>query len=432
MGMRPDDTKRHGAVGMIGRKAFPSVQTESGPKGFDDYELRLGDVMRGERATLGKSLLDVQRDLKIKASYIAAIENADITAFETPGFVAGYVRSYARYLGMDPDWAFRRFCEESGFDPDPGIAIAGGASQRRKSGSRGAAHDPLANPNVVFVPRGEPLFDGIQPGAIGSVLVLIALIGGIGYGGWKVLQEVQKVTLAPVDQAPGVVAEIDPLAGVADAVGTAPAEDDLALQETRFAESGPVTVDAFDRLYRPEALDVPVLVERDAPIATIDPRTVGLLVAQDDAAAQDEPGPLAVADNSRIEDAAPQVVQPEPPGVELLAVRPAWVRVTAADGSILLEKILDAGERFQIPPGEEPPTLRVGESGALYFVVSGQTYGPVGKRGIVTKNVVLAPDAVVERYAVADIARDADLAQFVAVADASDTAAQQSAQAPGQ
>lgn len=432
MGMRPDDTKRHGAVGMIGRKAFPSVQTESGPKGFDDYELRLGDVMRGERATLGKSLLDVQRDLKIKASYIAAIENADITAFETPGFVAGYVRSYARYLGMDPDWAFRRFCEESGFDPDPGIAIAGGASQRRKSGSRGAAHDPLANPNVVFVPRGEPLFDGIQPGAIGSVLVLIALIGGIGYGGWKVLQEVQKVTLAPVDQAPGVVADIDPLAGVADAVGTAPAEDDLALQETRFAESGPVTVDAFDRLYRPEALDVPVLVERDAPIATIDPRTVGLLVAQDDAAAQDEPGPLAVADNSRIEDAVPQVVEPEPPGVELLAVRPAWVRVTAADGSILLEKILDAGERFQIPPGEEPPTLRVGESGALYFVVAGQTYGPVGNRGVVTKNVVLAPDAVVERYAVADIARDADLAQFVAVADASDTAAQQSAQAPGQ
>lgn len=432
MGMRPDDTKRHGAVGMIGRKAFPSVQTESGPKGFDDYELRLGDVMRGERATLGKSLLDVQRDLKIKASYIAAIENADITAFETPGFVAGYVRSYARYLGMDPDWAFRRFCEESGFDPDPGIAIAGGASQRRKSGSRGAAHDPLANPNVVFVPRGEPLFDGIQPGAIGSVLVLIALIGGIGYGGWKVLQEVQKVTLAPVDQAPGVVADIDPLAGVADAVGAAPAEDDLALQETRFAESGPVTMDAFDRLYRPEALDVPVLVERDAPIATIDPRTVGLLVAQDDAAAQDEPGPLAVADNSRLEDAAPQVVEPEPPGVELLAVRPAWVRVTAADGSILLEKILDAGERFQIPPGEEPPTLRVGESGALYFVVAGQTYGPVGNRGVVTKNVVLAPDAVVERYAVADIARDADLAQFVAVADASDTAAQQSAQAPGQ
>ena len=64
----------------------------SAPKGFDDYELTLGDVMRGERATLGKSLLDVQRELRIKASYISAIENCDPSAFDTPGFIAGYVR----------------------------------------------------------------------------------------------------------------------------------------------------------------------------------------------------------------------------------------------------------------------------------------------------------------------------------------------------
>ncbi len=69
----------------------------------------LGDLMRGERATLGKSLLDVQRELRIKASYIAAIENSDPDAFDTPGFIAGYVRSYARYLNMDPDQAFRLF-----------------------------------------------------------------------------------------------------------------------------------------------------------------------------------------------------------------------------------------------------------------------------------------------------------------------------------
>lgn len=71
------------------------------PPGFDDPDIRLGDLMRGERATLGKSLLDVQRELRIRASYVAAIENCDISAFDTPSFIAGYVRSYARYLGMD-------------------------------------------------------------------------------------------------------------------------------------------------------------------------------------------------------------------------------------------------------------------------------------------------------------------------------------------
>ena len=36
--------------------------------GFDSYILRLGEELRGERATLGKSLLQVQKDLKIKAA----------------------------------------------------------------------------------------------------------------------------------------------------------------------------------------------------------------------------------------------------------------------------------------------------------------------------------------------------------------------------
>ncbi|MEM6660516.1 MAG: helix-turn-helix domain-containing protein, partial [Pseudomonadota bacterium] len=68
---------------MIGRKSVISDKISNAePKGFDDFELRLGDIMRGERATLGKSLLDVQRELRIKASYIAAIESCDPDAFD--------------------------------------------------------------------------------------------------------------------------------------------------------------------------------------------------------------------------------------------------------------------------------------------------------------------------------------------------------------
>ena len=39
-------------------------------KGFDDFELKLGDTLRGERATLGKSVVEVQNELKINAAYI--------------------------------------------------------------------------------------------------------------------------------------------------------------------------------------------------------------------------------------------------------------------------------------------------------------------------------------------------------------------------
>ena len=398
---------------MIGRRTPPSTQDTDKPKGFDDYELRLGDVMRGERATLAKSLLDVQRELKIKASYIAAIENADVSAFETPGFVAGYVRSYARYLGMDADWAFKRFCEEADFTVVHGMSAA--ASGPRKAPVRPVKYsDPLANPNATFVPRGEAFMSGVEPGAIGSILVLVALIGGIGYGGWTVLQEVQKVNLAPVDQAPGVIADLDPLAGAGGAVTDQQQPTDVALAVLPGGDTLPPAPDAFDRLYRPEALDVPVLVARDGPIAAIDPRTVGMLVAQTTPEATD----VALPEMPALGETPVQVVAADVPPVELLAVRPAWVRVQAADGTIILEKILDSGERFTIPKTEEPPMLRVGESGALYFAVNGETYGPAGERGVVTKNVELSVDALKAAYLVADVSQDADLAQFTTVADA--------------
>ena len=141
---------------MIGRikQRKSKVQEDSAPRSFDDYEFRLGDAMRGERATLGKSLLDVQRELRIKASYIAAIENSDPSVFDTPGFIAGYVRSYARYLGMDPDQVFEDFCRESGFEVAHGMSTK--ASGKRAgpppiaTGMGGLESDAFTAPNTPF------------------------------------------------------------------------------------------------------------------------------------------------------------------------------------------------------------------------------------------------------------------------------------------
>lgn len=398
---------------MIWRRTKPSTEEADKPKGFDDFELRLGDLMRGERATLGKSLLDVQRELKIKATYIAAIENCDVSAFETQGFVAGYIRSYARYLGMDPEWAYQKFCVEANFTLAHGMSAA--ASPQRITAARNKQptefRDPLADPNAVFVPRGRSAFAEIEPGAIGSVLVLALLIGAIGYGGWSVLQEVQRVQLAPVDQAPIVAAEIDPLGtvGTERQLVRAEPEGDTALAEAE-GSAGP---DLMGRLYRPQAqaLDVPVLVSRDGPIAGIDPRnrTSGVQVAE----AAQAPAAEAAAQEDLV-----QVVADAAPSVELLAVRPSWVRVQSADGTVLFEKILDSGERYVVPLMEEPAVLRAGNSGSVYFAVNGQTYGPAAPGAQVVKNVALSPEALTESFAVADLTGDEDLARFVAMAEA--------------
>jgi cytoskeletal protein RodZ len=397
---------------MIGWRSKPSTTEEDKPKGFDDFELRLGDLMRGERATLGKSLLDVQRELKIKATYIAAIENADLSAFETPGFVAGYVRSYARYLAMDPEWAFERFCAEAGYAVSHGLSASASTQQGAKARARAEFSDPLGDPNASFIPRGEAIFAHVEPGALGSIAVLVALIGAIGYGGWSVLQEVQRVSLAPVDEAPTVVAEIDPLTNAGTAapqvVASRPVEP---ATEAVASAAGAGADDVLDRLYRPQALDVPVLTSRDGPIAAINPRDTGVLAQVAEADAVDQAIEQAV-------EGEVQVIADAKEGVEVLAVRPSWVRVNAADGTVLFEKILDAGERYAVPQMETAAVFRTGNSGSIYFVVDGVTYGPVAPGAQVAKDIQLSPESLTQSFAQADVTADQDLANF-ATADAS-------------
>ena len=401
---------------MIGRsfRRKAAAQEPEGVRGFDAYELRLGDLMRGERATMGKSLLDVQRELKIKAAYIAAIENADPSAFDTPGFIAGYVRSYAKYLQMDPDWAFETFCRESGFATAHGLAKEASASKKASREERLSARksdDIFDEPTTPFIPSGESLLSRIEPGAVGSLLVLGGLLAGLGYGGWSVLQEVQKVRFAPVEQPPVVVADVDPLAGNGNFGGD--------ILETP-SDIGP-TVEAMTRILRPEALEAPVLTPRDGPIAALRPGAVGALAAEDVALV--DPVSAAIADAGLVEPQAvpvsPQVTEPEIPEISLVAVRPSWVRVNAADGTVLFQDILDAGSVYSMPQTDMPPTVRVGESGAVYFRIGDQHYGPAGDPGQVTSNLAMSADFLTTRYSIADPGQDNDLAAMVNVADAS-------------
>jgi cytoskeletal protein RodZ len=392
---------------MIGRRFKSAAPEVEGPKGFDDFDMRLGDLMRGERATMGKSLLDVQRDLKIKATYIAAIENADVSAFEAPGFIAGFVRSYARYLGMDPDHAFAKFCREANFQVAHGMSqAASSASMNAKRARMDEARDSIASPAVAFGPARESWTHRIEPGAMGSFAVLAALILALGYGGWSILQEVQRVQLAPVDQAPVVVAEIDPLGGVKPISEPAPVTEEVAAN----APAG-VTTDPLARMNQLQALAVPVLTSRDGPIAAIKPGAI--------ADTQVASAPVTVSPDA---GAPVQVLADAKPGVEVLAVRPSWVQVAAADGTVLFEKILDAGERYSVPPLQDAPVLRAGNSGSVYFVVNGTTFGPAAPGANVVKNVTLTAEGLTGQYAAADLTGDADLAKVLNVADAGDTA----------
>jgi DNA-binding beta-propeller fold protein YncE len=112
-----------------------------------------------------------------------------------------------------------------------------------------------------------------------------------------------------------------------------------------------------------------------------------------------------------------QVLEAPAPAVQMVAVRPAWVRVRAADGTTIYEATMQAGDTFTVPQTENPATLRVGASGAIYFAINGTHYGPAGPRGQVTSNLAMSVENLTESYSVADLDADSDLAEVVRVAE---------------
>ena len=407
--------------------ANESRNYETQLKGFDDYELKLGDIMRGERATLGKSLLDVQRELRIKASYISAIENCDAEAFETPGFIAGYVRSYAKYLGMCPNSVYDKFCAESGYTLAHGMSE--GASVRRTSlPAKGVdAHNEACGKNLfvnsatAFLPSEESILDKIEARAVASVAVLVMLILGLGYGGWSVLKEIQQVRVIPAEITPITMSEIDPLAVDDPNLETA----SLNSLTTRPLSDDTINRASVDRLYRPKALDVPVMAPREASIASLDPRNYGNFKPAEPSMTLQVNDMLAEALADTKESAGvsedtvasvPKVLEPAPSQVALFATRDAWVSVTAADGTRLFEQTMKAGEEFILPASTLPLSLRAGMSGSIYFAINGELYGPAGEGTRVVKNVALSQSALQTAYSVADIRQDPQLLRVAASA----------------
>lgn len=457
-------------------------------RGFDSYEMKLGDELRGHRATLGKSLLDVQRELRIKASYIDAIENCDASVVPNKGFVPGYVRAYARYLGLDPEHVYTRFRQESGF---VGQNTAGAAQQRAAGGlpfggargrmsglaglafggagaaTRGGARpgrDPSLSRSHFASPvgRARPVGLGVSLSDIASVAVLAGLVCGLGYGAWALVEDIQRVDFAPSNErpelaeAPATVA----LPGLSVQAATrawpgaedAPEEtDDASRREAALAE-----------LYAPREIAPPAVAVRDGPIAAIDPTRSGLYARDPRIGTEAANTRLALADtvngpvageahpagglaaprldglsvpapapgvaggapgldgglNSGLAGtqlaalgdaglpglAAPGAATPQPQtgskGLWLVVTDPAWVQVKARDGSILVQRIMEAGERWLAPADVQSPRLRAGNAGGVWVEVDGVLHGPLGRPGAVVKNVPLEADRIAAAWPV--------------------------------
>ena len=73
---------------------------------------RLGGELRAVRERLGWSLAEVANGLRIRLPYLEAIERGELAALPGPAYQAGFLRTYAQALGLDPEEILRRFRAE--------------------------------------------------------------------------------------------------------------------------------------------------------------------------------------------------------------------------------------------------------------------------------------------------------------------------------
>ena len=75
----------------------------------------------------------------------------------------------------------------------------------------------------------------------------------------------------------------------------------------------------------------------------------------------------------------------------------------------MFEKILDKGQSYKVSE-QSDLILRAGNSGAVYFAIDGQYFGPAGTGGSVVDQVALTAEDVKSNYAETDQFADLELA----------------------
>jgi len=73
---------------------------------------KIGDVLRNTRQVKGISLREVEEATKIRQRYLEALENSDYEQIPGRVYALGFLRNYARFLGLDAQELIERFKAE--------------------------------------------------------------------------------------------------------------------------------------------------------------------------------------------------------------------------------------------------------------------------------------------------------------------------------
>ncbi|MEJ2586757.1 MAG: DUF4115 domain-containing protein [Deltaproteobacteria bacterium] len=116
----------------------------------------LGHLLKQQREKLGLSLNQLSEKTRVRAQFLEAMEEEAWDSLPSPGFVRGFMRSYARAVGLETDRVLSLY-EATTFSHEPG-------SEKHPS-------------TISVKKRSVPVFL--------IILLIVVLIGGGAYYAWK-------------------------------------------------------------------------------------------------------------------------------------------------------------------------------------------------------------------------------------------------------
>jgi cytoskeletal protein RodZ len=392
----------------------------------------VADLLRRARIDCGQDLPAVAGILRIRQTYLEAIETGEFDRLPGPAYAVGFLRTYAEYLGLDGEEMVERFKAETQ------------AAARRSE--------------LIFP---EPVAEGRIPG--GAIILVSVILLAVAYGGWFYLSQqgrsvadllpawpaqtqtavseagTTSTETAPVaagNSAPAPAPEtsiVTPAAAQANAptatetaVAAEPETPEPALESepeppaatassspppveatpptpietapTTVAAATPAPVPAPTPASPPAVASSPANARAPAPAAAPPATTPAPAASPAPVAALNEdtvviPAPPLSSETVIIpDDQSPRVYGGNngESRITLRAARDTWVQVRDSQNAILLTRVLRTGDTYRVP-NASGLTLLTGDAGGIEIEVDGVRLPPIGPSGVVRRNIALDP-----------------------------------------
>jgi len=293
----------------------------------------VGQDLRAARLRRGDDLASVSRALKIRKDHLEALEEDRVEALPGRAYAVGFARTYAEFLGLDASACVERF----------------------KAQIAGRAEDITPTITVIDEDEHRRLPQGWK--IIAAVVLLL-----FAYGAYHLLMPAADRFMAPA------------VAPVPHATVPQPKKTPPPPKPTAAATISPAVPDA----------NLPATPATNPGQTASGQPATGTPTAPPDQVAAIPQGRVFGQLNK---DAR----------VILRVTRATRVLVQAADGTVYINRALNAGDSYMVP-NQVGITLTTSDAGAVEIDLDGAAMGPAGRAGQVGESLSLDPQSIADRY----------------------------------